>query len=76
MTRYLQNSYYGGHIIEDPEPDDPKLVCELCDCDCTDDFEVEHITAPLSIIVCRECFDQDPVEYQSVIEHIRYKQLK
>jgi hypothetical protein len=73
MTTYLQNGYYGGHIIEEDEPESPKICCDLCGEDCTDNFELEAITASLSICVCQSCFNQEPVEYQSALEFLKLK---
>ena len=53
--------------------DDP-VICELCGEPC-EDFRLEPVTASLSIIVCRECFESDPVEYQDILEYFKTKQL-
>jgi hypothetical protein len=76
MDKYQNNGYYGGHIIELDEPEEPRIICDLCGNDCTDDFKMQDITASLSICVCPDCYNQDQVEYLSALEFINLKHKK
>ena len=76
MDKYILEGSTGGYPYSLDEGEEPKIQCDLCGNDCTDNFKLVDITASLSICVCQECDNQDPVEYITVIEYLTLKHKK
>lgn len=66
--KYSYEGSNGGYPLEEIKEPEESTICDLCGEPC-ENLHLEPITSTLSIIVCQECYNGDPVEYQSILDY-------